>query len=86
GYLERVASGFYRYLSFSRGPLTITVIGSTALINSALTSEVTVDGVAKTLRNDVLVVWVHEGDRWRFAAYQPTPIPAASPGSMAAQA
>jgi hypothetical protein len=74
-YVEAVASGFYQYLSFSCGPRTVTVIGGTALVHFHLITSAIVNGVPKTLDNEVLAVWILEDDRWRFAAYQPTPVP-----------
>jgi hypothetical protein len=75
-YLHRVRTGFYEYLEFRRGPGTVTLVGSTALVTGSLWSRVRVDGVEKILDNAILAVWVEQGGAWRFVAYQTTPIPA----------
>lgn len=78
-YIERVKSGFYRYLKFTPEHAQVTVVGMTAFVSMKLVSDVIVNGVAKTLTNQVLSVWAREQGQWRFVAYQPTPIPATAP-------
>ena len=75
-YLQRVESGFYRYLEFERVQCDIAVVNQTAIVTGRLKSRVVVDAVPKRLDNMYLSVWALEGGRWQFLAYQPTPIPA----------
>ena len=74
-YLERIGSGFYKYLTLSATEEQVVVIGSTALVTGRLTTEVVVNQMRRTLNNMVLGVWVREDAGWRFVAYQPTPLP-----------
>lgn len=78
-FIHRVETGFYDYLEFIRGESKITVAGATAFVTGRLQSRVIVEGVEKRLNNAILAVWALEDGRWKFVAYQPTPIPAVVP-------
>jgi dTDP-4-dehydrorhamnose 3,5-epimerase len=78
-FIRRVETGFYDYLEFIRGESKITVVGATAFVTGRLQSRVIVEGVEKHLNNAILAVWALEDGRWKFVAYQPTPIPAVVP-------
>ena len=75
-YLDRVATGYFRY-----GPMThpehgIVVRGDCALVFHDMRGEVLVDGqVKRALNSRSLAVWVREDGKWVLLAFQPTKYP-----------
>lgn len=76
-YLDKVATSYFDYREISRPDERIVVVGGTALVTGRMVARVIMEGkTERHLDNRSLAVWAREGDgRWRFVAYQPTPIP-----------
>jgi hypothetical protein len=74
-YAAKLRTGALRYHRIENSIESITVIGNTALVLGRMKADLTVNGTDKTVDNSSLAVWVHEGDEWKFIAYQPTPLP-----------
>ena len=48
--------------------------GDTAIVFGEMVADITSHGVAKTIQNRTLNVWLRTGMNWQLFAYQPTPI------------
>ena len=48
--------------------------GDTAIVFGEMVADITSHGVAKTIQNRTLNVWLRTGMDWQLFAYQPTPI------------
>ena len=48
--------------------------GDTAIVFGEMFADITSHGVAKTIQNRTLTVWLRTGMNWQLFAYQPTPI------------
>jgi len=75
-YLEKVRSGYYDYLTAVHPVERVEVVGDTAMVVGRMTSDLTVQGVRKTIDNLALAVWVRADGGWRLLAYAPTTLPA----------
>jgi ketosteroid isomerase-like protein len=52
----------------------VRISGDTVLVFGEMSADITSHGIAKTLHNRTLTVWIKTGLQWRFFAYQPTPM------------
>lgn len=75
-YLSRIASGYYRYLSFEPGARQLRLVGDVALVNGDLRIEVVRDGVHKLGVSRYLQVWRHHDRNWKLLSWQSVPVPA----------
>ena len=76
-YLAKVASGHFVYHEIDHPADRILIAGDAALVFGRMTAKVTAEGQDLMLDNRCLAVWLRGEDGWRFAAYQPTPLPRA---------
>ncbi len=76
--VETINTGRIAYRSVTRHSEDVAVYDGCALISARVTLEITVGGsLDKTIDGRALVAWVRGADgRWRFAAWQSTPMPA----------
>jgi hypothetical protein len=74
-YLAKVRSGYYVYRRVEHPVERVEVVGDTAIVVGRMTADLLVDGVAKTIDNLALAVWVRSGGIWRLLAYAPTRLP-----------
>lgn len=74
-YLSRIASGYYRYLSFETGDRAVRLAGDVALVNGDLRIEVMRDGVHKLGTSRYLQVWRRHGEGWKLLSWQSVPVP-----------
>jgi ketosteroid isomerase-like protein len=75
-YLDSLRSGRLRYRVMDRLQEDITVYDGAAVVSSRVRLEITVGGVDRTINGQATITWVRQGDTWRFAAWQSTPVPA----------
>jgi hypothetical protein len=73
-YMAKLRTGALRYHGIENSIEGITIIGNTALVLGRIKADLTVNGTDKTMNNSSLAVWVKEGEKWKFIAYQPTPL------------
>lgn len=84
-YLEKCRQGLYLYHRIEHQVHEVRRLGDSALAFGEMKADITSHGVAKTLHNRTLSVWLKTGARWELVAYQPTPIvqrPATSQGDL----
>lgn len=75
-YLDRVATGYFRYGPMTHPEHSIVVRGDCALVFHDMRGEVLVDGQTKRVLNSrSLAVWVREDGNWVLLAFQPTKYP-----------
>ncbi|MCG5236174.1 nuclear transport factor 2 family protein [Xanthobacter oligotrophicus] len=75
-YLAKVADKYFDYLDIAHPEEQLILNGSAVLVIGRMTARVVVEGkTQRHLNNRTLTVWVREGEAWRVAAFQPTPIP-----------
>ncbi|MEZ5235999.1 MAG: nuclear transport factor 2 family protein [Acidimicrobiia bacterium] len=55
---------------------TVRVFGDSAILTGSMELDVSVGGAERTVKGRFTDVWVRDGGRWRFAAWQSTPLPA----------
>jgi ketosteroid isomerase-like protein len=75
-YLDKLASGYFKYGPISHPVANILVRGDCVLVFGDMRGEVQIDGQMRVLNNKSLSVWVAENGRWVLLAYQPTKYPA----------
>ncbi|WP_317930831.1 nuclear transport factor 2 family protein [Halioxenophilus sp. WMMB6] len=74
--LKKMASGNIVYKTLQTSDHRVVDLGTTALLVSRLTAEVTVGGQPRSIDNWTLSVWSKElSSDWQLVAYQPTAIP-----------
>jgi Domain of unknown function (DUF4440) len=75
-YLDRVATGFFRYGPMTHPEHSIVVRGDCALVFHDMRGEVLVNGeTTRVLNSRSLAVWVREDGNWALLAFQPTKYP-----------
>ncbi|MDH7798313.1 MULTISPECIES: nuclear transport factor 2 family protein [unclassified Beijerinckia] len=74
-YLSKVIGGFFVYREIAHPADRILVCGDAALVTGRMTARVSVAGEERRIDNSYLAVWLREDGLWKFAAYQPTPLP-----------
>jgi len=75
-YLDKLASGYFKYGPISHPETSIVVHGDCVLVFGDMRGEVQLDGQMRVLNNKSLSVWVAEDGSWVLLAYQPTKYPA----------
>lgn len=75
-YLDKVAAGVFRYGEIRRSEEQVLIHGDSATVVGRMGADVHVAGTLRRLDNRFLAIWVRQGGRWQFLAYQPTPMPA----------
>lgn len=73
-YLGKCRDGLYVYHRIDHRIHHVHCSGDTALVFAEMSADITSHGVAKSLHNRTLTVWIRTDGDWRFFAYQPTPI------------
>ena len=76
-YLDRLATGFFRYGTVAHPEHSIVVRGDCAIVIADMRGEVLVDGTTmRPLNSRSIAVWVREDGNWVLLAFQPTKYPA----------
>jgi ketosteroid isomerase-like protein len=76
-YLDRLATGYFRYGPLEHPEHSIVVRGDCAVVLHDMRGEVLVNGETKrALNSRSLAVWVREDGDWRLLAFHPTKYPA----------
>jgi ketosteroid isomerase-like protein len=75
-WLESMRSGATLYRSARCAGQKVRLYGDTALVTGRVDFEVEVAGHARTLRLNVLAVWIRTPQGWKFAGWQSTSVPA----------
>ena len=76
-YLDRLATGFFRYGPMTHPEHSIVVRGDCALVFHDMRGEVLVNGeTMRALNSRSIAVWVREDGDWALLAFQPTKYPA----------
>ena len=74
-YLAKVERGYYVYRSIDHPVERVDVLGDSAVVVGRMTSDLLVDGTAKTIDNLSLAVWTRADGDWRLIADASTPLP-----------
>jgi len=74
-YLDRLASGYFKYGPISHPETSIVVRGDCVLVFGDMRGEVHIGGQLRVLDSASLTVWSREDGRWVLLAYQPTKRP-----------
>ena len=74
-WIEAIRSGRTRYKEMKYDAVEVRMLGDAALLTGKATFEVEVGGKPRTLRMRFLNVWSKADARWKFAAWQATPLP-----------
>jgi ketosteroid isomerase-like protein len=74
-YIAGVRDRVWDYTSIARSDQTVRLHGALALVFNRLKISLTVRGIAKTLDNRALAVWVADGGSWRLIALQSGMVP-----------
>jgi len=75
-YLDRLASGYFKYGPISHPESSIVVHGDCVIVIGDMRGEVQIGGQVRVLNSKSLAVWVRENGNWVLLAYQPTKYPA----------
>jgi ketosteroid isomerase-like protein len=74
-YIAGVRDRVWDYTQIERSDQTVRLHGALALVFNRLKIDLSVRGVAKSLDNRALAVWVAEGGAWRLIALQSGMVP-----------
>jgi Domain of unknown function (DUF4440) len=74
-YLAKIERGYYVYHRLDHPVERVDVLGDTAVVVGRMSSDLLVDGTAKTIDNLALAVWARADGDWRLIAYASTPLP-----------
>jgi ketosteroid isomerase-like protein len=74
-YLEKLASGYFKYGPISHPEHGIVMQGDCALVFADMRGEVQIGGQLRVLNSRSLAVWVRENGSWALLAFQPTKYP-----------
>jgi ketosteroid isomerase-like protein len=74
-YLDKLASGHFKYGPISHPETSIIVHGDCVLVIGDMRGEVHIGDNLRVLNSAALSVWVRENDRWVLLAFQPTKYP-----------
>ena len=75
-YLELLRTGTLVYHSLQHTTEAVISRPGVTIVSGTMSGSITMHGAAKELHSRVAAVWVQDGERWRLAAFQPTPVPA----------
>jgi ketosteroid isomerase-like protein len=74
-YLQKLASGHFKYGQISHPETSIIVHGDCVLVLGDMRGEVRIGDNLRVLNSASLSVWVRENDGWVLLAFQPTKYP-----------
>jgi len=74
-YLDKLASGHFKYGPISHPETSIIVHGDCVLVIGDMRGEVRIGDNLRVLNSASLSVWVRENDSWVLLAFQPTKYP-----------
>jgi len=74
-YLDKLASGHFKYGPISHPETSIIVHGDCVLVLGDMRGEVRIGDNLRVLNSASLSVWVRENDDWVLLAFQPTKYP-----------
>ena len=74
-YLEKLATGHFKYGPMSHPEHSIAVHGDFALVFADMRGEVQIAGSVRVLNSRSLAVWERERGSWVLLAFQPTKYP-----------
>lgn len=74
-YIAGVRDRVWDYTRIARSDQTVRLAGTLALVFNRLKIDLSVRGVAKSLDNRALAVWVNESGAWRLIALQSGMVP-----------
>lgn len=72
-YLAGLADGT-PYVAIEHSTTALIVTDHAAVVRGHMRAKLQRGGVVRTLDNAVLAVWLRDGGRWQFTAFQPTPL------------
>jgi ketosteroid isomerase-like protein len=75
-YLELLRTEALVYHTLEHTTEAVITRPGVTIVSGTMSGSIHMHGAAKTLNSRVAAVWVRDDDRWRLAAFQPTPIPA----------
>ncbi len=77
-YLAKMAAGRIEYVGISWAEeAVVEPADGVAMLTGKMTTQVKVEGVAKTLNNRVMALWRQTEGRWCLIGFQSTPLAAA---------
>src|SRR4029450_6333449 len=72
-YLHKIETGYYDYRSIDQTVERVEIVGDTAIVVGRMTSDLAVQGTAKTIDNLALAVWTRATGEWQVVGDAPTP-------------
>lgn len=76
-YLDKLASGHYRYHGLDVQQREYRVLGDVVLVNGDLRIDVEVKGTRKVVLSRYLQVWARRAGAWQMVSWQSVPVPSA---------